>query len=588
MRHSGLPVMLCVCVLAGSGVSCDDGSTASRGASPDGSSTPDGNAAPTPDATPARDASGHPLDGPHDVDAPTDAAAHAAPDAGALGDSAPPDASGPDVPDAAPSPELQLEFEDCDDDVQCAQVDVPLRWDLDDDPRRTTVYVARVPAERQPARGQLWLVHGGPGQTVLAYLRRLPWFRAAAPDLDLLLLEHRGVGASDRLGCPGAESAESAGGTRVLAEEYGGCLEEAAEAYADRLDGVTTTQVAHDLGALVEAARAPDAPVFVFGFSYGTFLVHRYLTLYPDQATAAVLDSICPPGDCLYDRFDRDLDTVGRTLLDRCDADPFCAGKLGRPAQDAAAAFVAAHGDAARLVLAVLLLDRDTRTLIPPLLYRFARDGAADRAIVERVLMDLNAPPRAVVSPRLASEVLQFHILFQSLWTRLEDGGLANPDDDGLLFRTGGPRALSSVSDHWPLAAPDPLSTQRAETEIPLLMFQGGLDPQTPHGTVLAESFGAPNQHLVTVPDAPHGVTWDSECATALLGAFLRDPDAALDRGCIDSVPRLDFAGDPNAAEAVFGVPGAWEDAAGPGGRPLVDPAEVARIRKRLAGWRGP
>src|SRR5688572_32273713 len=102
-------------------------------------------------------------------------------------------------------------WEPCVDDeppaVQCAWVEVPVDHGDPDGPTRTLA-VRRIPA-LEPARGQLWYVDGGPGDSGTADLATVAEVHPLFPDLDLVAFDVRGVGQSGRLGCPVQEAPDS-------------------------------------------------------------------------------------------------------------------------------------------------------------------------------------------------------------------------------------------------------------------------------------------------------------------------------------------------------------------------------------------
>jgi hypothetical protein len=61
----------------------------------------------------------------------------------------------------------------------------------------------------------------------------------------------------------------------------------------------------------------------------GTYLVNRFLVIFPKVVDLVVLDGICSTTSCREDTYDRDLDTVGKEFLDYCGNDAFCIQKLG-------------------------------------------------------------------------------------------------------------------------------------------------------------------------------------------------------------------------------------------------------------------
>lgn len=104
------------------------------------------------------------------------------------------------------------------------------------------------------------VVPGGPGMaSVVPYrgLRRL----AAARGLDVIMVEHRGIGLSRR---------DDAGRDLPLA-------------------AVTIEQVVADLAAVLDAAGVDRA--LVYGTSYGSYLAQGFGLRYPDRVAGMVLDS---------------------------------------------------------------------------------------------------------------------------------------------------------------------------------------------------------------------------------------------------------------------------------------------------------
>ncbi|MBU1069229.1 lysophospholipase [Myxococcota bacterium] len=89
-----------------------------------------------------------------------------------------------------------------------------------------------------------------------------------------------------------------------------------------------TTQAARDLAAVIDRTRENGVPVIVYGVSYGTYWALRYLRLYPTHSDGVILDSICAPGHCTLDEYDRNFDENGMMVMDACLSDATCGAKL--------------------------------------------------------------------------------------------------------------------------------------------------------------------------------------------------------------------------------------------------------------------
>ncbi len=111
-----------------------------------------------------------------------------------------------------------------------------------------------------PSERPVLVIPGGPGlASVLPYhkVRAL----AAARGLDVIMMEHRGVGLSRQ-------------------DDEGDDLPWSA---------LTVEQVVADLAAVLDDCRVDEA--VVYGSSYGTYLAQGFGARYPDRVTAMVLDS---------------------------------------------------------------------------------------------------------------------------------------------------------------------------------------------------------------------------------------------------------------------------------------------------------
>jgi pimeloyl-ACP methyl ester carboxylesterase len=164
-------------------------------------------------------------------------------------------------------------------------------------------------------RGQVWLIHGGPGEPGAGFYPLLDVFRAAFEGFDLMVPDHRGTGESTRL-CPAEESLESEAGYALADSEWGPCIG-SMFANPERTKAFSITNAAHDLAALIERYREPGE-VYVYAVSYGTQLTLRMMQLAEPGLDGIILDGIVPPESMPeWDLSYRTaiVDGVGRALL---------------------------------------------------------------------------------------------------------------------------------------------------------------------------------------------------------------------------------------------------------------------------------
>ena len=466
--------------------------------------------------------------------------------------------------------------------AECTTIAVPLRW-ADPAGPELGVFVQRLRGEG-PIRGQLWLLNGGPGGSGADFDDWMEAFRELDPTLDLYTVDHRGTGRSARLSCPEQESDTSESGFHLSAAETGPCYDAELAEWGDDLAEFTTTAAAHDVGALIERAAVPGQDAFVYGVSYGTYWAHRYLQVFPDQATAVVLDSIAPPTEDFV-AYDRTYNEVGRDFMDLCGADPVCSDKLGAdPWQAVGALFAdieAGHcrelvdawgidAGALRYLLGILLMSVDARTYLPATVYRMARCEPGDVDAIETMLtLFFGEEAELTYYDTLGSDSLFYNVALSEIWPEDPPPIASILAEQAKLYVSTGLTPEMAVA-RWGHYPDDAYVGAWAVTDTPLLMLNGDLDPQTPLAVAIetADHFKGAHQWFITVPRAAHAVTIstpvtdpdDIQCGMQLLLDFLADPTTEPDRSCLADIPAEQFVGDPEVNRLVFGTPDLWEN----------------------------
>lgn len=460
---------------------------------------------------------------------------------------------------------------------ECATVALPLRYDAPDGPEVSILVARRLSGE--PDAPQIWLLEGGPGGSGGDFYPIIDLLAEDLPGFDFYTLDHRGVGQSTRLGCD-AELKSSTGGEQITAAEWPGCVDQLKEAYGDDLGAFNITNAATDLGRLIERTRAPGQKTFVYGVSYGTTWAMRYLQLFPEQPTAVILDSVVSPNVQFLSRFDEQFDGVAKEYFDLCAADATCSSKVG-PDPWAYLEGVYTKIDAGhcaqlgiarplmRNIMAYLLEGWGRRQYALPLAYRLDRCDPADvDAIVQMANYFFGNP----YDSHGSSQALQLNIAFSELWEEPapSDAELTARADGALFSPDLGPSTLPAYHV-WPTYPHDEYTNQWPATEVPILMLAGTLDPQTPYSDQVAamDVLNGAGQTFVTVPNAPHGVIFQSPvttdgarpCGWAIMNSFLEDPAAAPDVACLSDLRPVSFETD-QYTEAVLGVPDLWENPA--------------------------
>ncbi len=471
-------------------------------------------------------------------------------------------------------------------EAECATVAVPLDRARPAGPT-IDVRVKRYHPEGGRSLRALWMLQGGPGASGYVFEGLSEAMGARFPDVDYYIPDHRGTGASTRLGCAAQEADASEAGFAITEAEWPACLDALRARWGADLAHFNVTNAANDLGLLIEATRREGQRVIVLGVSYGTYLAHRYVQLFPRQADGVVFDSIAPPGSNLFEQ-DADAHEAARDFFRACGADRVCASKLGadpwavatslferlRAGHCAGIAVAAAPTHVLlRRAFGQMLMDPSLRGYVPAIVYRAnrceTRDVGALRVFMRAITTE--QPPNENL--RQWSFALSQHIVLSEFaptpaptrdaLAAIREGAVASRDvTDGLSVNLG----------RWPVYTPDAYAAQWADSDVPMLFLQGGLDPATllRKARAMRPHFTRAHQTWVEVPTATHTVFASSpftdengesrSCGTRLLMRFAEDPAAPVDTACVAQVRPINFAlPNTDITRALLGGADAWE-----------------------------
>ena len=537
-----------------------------------------------------------------DVAADTEPDPDVATDAGddALADAAEPEAETVEdatTPDAPPTP--IIDWGSCPSYIgnkaECAFVPIPFDYE-DPESEDVEVFVFRTSGGFQ-SKGQIWFLQGGPGGSGSDFASLFEQLVQIYPGWDFYSLDHRGVGNTARLSCPQETQLESS-----MDFDVEGCAAHLTETWGEHLDTFNTTHSAHDLGTLIEWLRPEEGKVFVYGGSYGTYWAERYLQLFPDQADGVIMDSLAMPENCWIDDYDYWFNEVGKQVLGHCDEDSHCAEHMtqwGATTLAATEALYAAvdEGQACaipgfpldrptlRVWMAMFTMDPYLRVLMPPALHRLARCAPEDQEVMTNLISNLSQmmggylplAPAYVDQDELYSLVLGEHVIQSEMYRgrtmeealEVIEGAVVSPDSTPTII------AIHD-SGAWPVYPDDGYMQRWAETDVPILMMNGTLDPQTPLEIALpaADKHAGAHQTFLTFPYAAHGVIMSSTTNAAMMGYglpcgmevmfdFVDDPTGELDLSCMDDLYPLEF--DPHSqmnqmlADYLMGTYDMWD-----------------------------
>ncbi len=510
-----------------------------------------------------------------------------------------PDAGAPDAATPPPS----IDFGSCTEPFvdECATVQLPLDYKAPDG-RKIGIFVTRFANPAQP-RGSLWVLQGGPGGSIAAFVQAMQAYREVFPDLAIYAMEHRGVARSSRLECSTEACADELAKTPGTAE----------------LAFYSATAAAADLHALIGLTAPPGSPSYVYGVSYGTFVAQRYLSMFPSEPAAVVLDSVVPQDGLYFSNADGEGQYAFAYWAALCQADAFCKSKMGTPSAANANAILAsiATGHCAEsgldkessVLLRSTMLYNEFGFSLMALLHRFERCNDDDVVFIQAYLqrvsellysgqgLDVQRPTLGPDDEDLNGALYQ-NVAFSELWeTPAPSQSVLQSRFQSALLPSGGIVELGLLQATWPVYPRDPFTGKYATTTVPVLTLNGTLDSQTPLDLVrsVSEHYTQPNQNFVVIPNANHGtaIAFDGQpvpCGLSIMQGFLRNPRAPLATECTLTPVPISFQGDPEFNQYVFGTEDLWEGVISPNqprrtaSAALRATIEQLEARRRLLG----
>jgi pimeloyl-ACP methyl ester carboxylesterase len=415
--------------------------------------------------------------------------------------------------------------------ARCASLRVP------EDPtraagRQIALHIAIIPATKQPARGALVYLEGGPGGAAAAAAVSVnEVFAKVSEYRDIVLVDQRGTGGSDALVCP--QQHVQATYASALASYLRRCF----AGLGSGARWLTSANAADDLERVRRTLGY--GRVDVFGSSYGATLAQLYLRRHPQAVRTLTLDGASLPSVPVYELAARNAERALQLQIERCHAQPAC--RRAYPDTRAELARVLAgrprrESDGLATAIAVLLRSPDDAARVPLVVHSAA---AGDVRPLSREYDD-HLGGELDERSRLA---MFWMILCHEPWARFDVAGTARASGASFLARASVARAglfrracAAVPGGAGPKAPAGPWSSH-----VPVLLLAGGADPQDPPPNLRGWRGTFPNGRLISVPGLAHGVVAYG-CLRLVVARFVAaGTTRGLDAGCARRVPLPPF-----------------------------------------------
>lgn len=440
-------------------------------------------------------------------------------------------------------------------------IEVPLHHD---EPDGESIGVAAAvlagPDDAAADGSPVLVLGGGPGQTMVEPVLTQPQFRQAFDvDRDLIVIDQRGVGASDpTLACPELPALETqataAADVEAKLDALGECR--------DRLAGNGV-----DLDAFHHLANAADVDVVrqalgydqlnLRGVSYGTQVALLAAERSPETIRSVTLSSPIDPRENWVEGvpagFARALDRVSAV----CAAEPACRDAVG-DLDAAIAATVDRLADRPEEVTVQPLGGEEVTLTYTPsrflaslfvLFYRTELTSLLPAFVDHAADGDLEPLARVVATREHRMEGTVATGMKMSMVCSGE-GALATREaaladvDSPLVQQHWYPaelfgESMGAACDRWDVELAYDPSEITLDTDVPTLIVIGGLDHVAPPRLGQHVHNALPTSHVVEVAGAAHSpletLSLADPCGQQIVDDFLADPTSQPDASCADA-----------------------------------------------------
>lgn len=399
---------------------------------------------------------------------------------------------------------------------------------------------------RNPQPDPLFVLVGGPGSGATEAADALAEiFRVVRDERDLVLVDQRGTGESNGLGCePEADEMDWTLGVEAILERLRECM----DGYDADLRLYTTPIAMDDLDEV--RSTLGYSSINIWGGSYGTRAALVYLRRHGEHVRSVILDGAAPLALKLPLSFPEDGQRALDLTIQACESDAACRERFPdvRRMLDEVLRRLGKHSEAVRVrhprtakplefelprvafssALHAALYSSEGASLIPMLIEQ-AHGGDFSGVLA---LGDAEGAPVALG--------MFFSVVCaeDAPWFESSERG---PTPPGRLLDHTTLERWGQVCEFWPRGAVPENYREQVQSDVPALVLSGDLDPVTPPRWGEDALGGLANATHVVVPGVGHG-TSGRGCVPSLIADFIAQASTeGLDTDCVTNQRRAPF-----------------------------------------------
>ena len=446
-------------------------------------------------------------------------------------------------------------------DVSCGYLTVPSDHDQPDGPKLKLAVAVFKHQGTLLHPEPLFILQGGPGGSTLDVHPSLAQNSALLKHFDLVMLEQRGTLHSEpALTCSEVDQyildtlnvdLSPADSNRQWTETLLKCHDRLA-AQGIQLADFNSVQNAKDIETLRVALGY--GKIDVYGVSYGTMLALDYMRLFPDSIRAVVLDGVVPPQTNFISTNVLSQDRVFKAFFQACAESPECS----RDYPDLQKVFFQVVDDLDKKPVHVTLTDQQTGQSYPALLNGESFYSGVYQAFYQSGFIP--GLPRAIYRARAGdfdgfATVMSFftfdHTVSYGMYYSVSCADKqADPPASLDLSKVfpkiaeydqGSAAAFQALCKGWNVPSLDAVAEQPVQSDLPVLLLSGGLDPVTPPANAAQAAETLSHSFSFTFPTGGHSQAFNNTCADGIIQDFLQNPSQAPNSSCIADYNKVQF-----------------------------------------------
>jgi pimeloyl-ACP methyl ester carboxylesterase len=398
----------------------------------------------------------------------------------------------------------------------------------------------------QPANDPVFLLSGGPGVAATEDTGTIQLFLYIQKDRDLVLVDQRGTGGSHQVKAPTTPDWSGLSPSE-LEKTYAAWIKEQLPKLDLDMRYYTTSVAMDDLDDVRQALGYEK--INLFGGSYGTTAAQYYLRQHEQHVRSVVLLSGSVGNIPIWERQAANAQLALDATFSRCESDPACHSAFPdvKTEFDVLLERLGAQPVAIEWEGGTLTLTRDLFAAKVEDMTRDAKRAAALPRLIHRAYgMDDWEPFGNASYGDWTPLLMGYSIQCNESWATFSPEEVSRLGQDSYLLGWSLFRAnkYTLACKYLPKGITQEGNSDQPVSEVPVLLFNGALDPLDPPANVAGSQEIWPNSLALTLPFRGHSISdyTSAACILRITGKFIEAGSAKhLPTDCLQDIQPIPF-----------------------------------------------